>query len=151
MSRLTTSLVGVVLLALPALALAQEQDQQPPVPTAVPRTKPIVVPETEKNRQNPIPNVPEAIEAGRTLFSSQCAMCHGVKGNGKGDLAVRLKLTIPNLADAKLQRTRTDGELFYLISKGHGEMPAEQRLPDQNKWEMILYIRTLWAAPKPRS
>ncbi len=151
MTRLATSLVGILLLGIPALAMAQEQGQQPPPPPTTQPTKPIVIPEAEKNRKNPTPNIPEAIESGRALFSSQCAMCHGEKGNGKGDLAARLKLAVPNLTDPKVQRKRTDGELFYILSKGHGEMPAEQRLPDQNKWEMILYIRTLVAAPKPQS
>jgi mono/diheme cytochrome c family protein len=33
------------------------------------------------------------------------------------------------------------------MSKGHGDMPAEKRLLDQNKWEIVRYIRTLGPAP----
>ncbi|HEU4402405.1 MAG TPA: cytochrome c [Candidatus Polarisedimenticolia bacterium] len=150
MTRLIALLAVFLMFAIPALTRSQDQGQQPPPPPKVQPTKSIVVPEAEKNRRNPIPNVPEAIESGRNLFASQCAMCHGVKGDGKGELVERLKLIVPSFADPKVQRQRTDGEWFYILSKGHGEMPAEQRLADQNKWEMILYMRTLRVADKPQ-
>jgi mono/diheme cytochrome c family protein len=105
--------------------------------------KPVVVPESEKGKKNPVPNVPEALESGKSLFQSQCAMCHGAKGDGRGDIAVGQKMKMPDFTDPKTQARRTDGEMFYILSHGHGDMPAEKRLADQNKWEMILYIRTL--------
>ena len=104
---------------------------------------PLVIPEEEKKRVNPLPAVPEAILAGGNLYSSQCAMCHGIEGDGKGDLAQRLKLRIPDYTDPRIQKKRTDGELFYILTQGHGEMPAEKRLSEPNKWEIILYLRHL--------
>lgn len=110
---------------------------------AVDEPKPIAVPESEKAKKNPVPNVPEALASGKTLFQSQCSMCHGAKGDGRGDIAVSQKMKVPDFTDPKTQARRTDGELFYILSHGHGDMPAEKRLADQNKWEMILYLRTL--------
>jgi len=110
---------------------------------AVDEPKPVVVPESEKGKKNPVPNVPEALESGKSLFQSQCAMCHGAKGDGRGDIAVGQKMKMPDFRDPKTQARRTDGEMFYILSHGHGDMPAEKRLADQSKWEMILYIRTL--------
>ena len=103
----------------------------------------LVIPEAEKNRRNPVPNVPEAIESGRTLFQSQCAMCHGKTGDGRGDLALELKLRVPDITKPQAQKRRTDGEWLYIITHGHKDMPPEKRLVDQQKWEMILYMRTL--------
>ena len=103
----------------------------------------IVVPEAEKARKNPVPNVPEALASGKNLFSSQCSMCHGAKGDGRGDIAIQQKLRMPDFTDPKTQAKRTDGELFYILGHGHADMPAEKRLQDQNKWEIILYIRSL--------
>jgi mono/diheme cytochrome c family protein len=70
-------------------------------------------------------------------------MCHGPKGDGRGDIAVQQKLRIPDFTDPKIQLQRTDGELFYILGHGHGDMPAEKRLPDRNRWEIILYLRSL--------
>ena len=124
--------MGVLCVALLALAALQAGD-----------TGPVVVPESEKQKKNPVPNVPEALESGKSLFNSQCAMCHGAKGDGRGDIAVQQKLRMPDFTDPKAQAKRTDGELFYILGRGHGDMPAEKRLADQNKWEIILYIRSL--------
>lgn len=102
-----------------------------------------VIPEAEKNRRNPVPNVPEAIESGKILFQSQCAMCHGKTGDGRGDLALEIKIRVPDITSPTLQKRRTDGEWFYITTHGHKDMPPEKRLVDQQKWEMILYMRTL--------
>ena len=102
-----------------------------------------VIPDSEKNRVNPVPNVPEAIESGRVLFTSQCAMCHGPQADGRGPLVRDLNLRVPDLTRPEAQKKRTDGEWFSIISRGHGDMPAEKRLADQQKWEIIRWLRSL--------
>jgi mono/diheme cytochrome c family protein len=124
-------------------AKPDESTQSEPAPPAKIKVAPIVVPASEKGRKNPIPAVPEAIESGKNLYNSQCAMCHGARGDGKGDLAPRLNMPVPDLTQTQLQSRRTDGEWFYILSHGHADMPAEERLHDQNKWEIIHYLRTL--------
>lgn len=132
-------------------AAAGIQEDAPAAEPAPKPAKPVVVPEAEKKRPNPLPPVPEAIEAGKILFQSQCHLCHGKNADGKGELVAAMKLRFPDLTDAKRQARRTDGEWFYIIRHGHGDMPAEKRLVDQQMWEMIHYIRTLAppARPKP--
>ena len=110
---------------------------------AAPDEARLVIPEAEKNRKNPVPNVPEALESGKILYQSQCAMCHGKSGDGRGDLALEIKMRVPDITSPQLQKRRTDGEWLYIISRGHKEMPPEKRLVDQQKWEMILFMRTL--------
>ena len=105
--------------------------------------KPLVIPPEERNRKNPVPRTPKVLELGKSLFSSQCTMCHGPKGDGRGDLAGSLKFKMPDLTDPRVQAKRTDGDLFYILSRGHGQMPAETRLPPASRWEMIHFIRTL--------
>jgi len=121
-----------------AAAGTQGEPQATPTPSGT-----LVIPDAEKNRKNPVPDVPEAMESGRVLFASQCAMCHGAKGDGRGDVARDLKLSVPNLADPQQQKKRTDGEWFYILGHGHHNMPAEKRLVDQQKWEIVLYMRSL--------
>lgn len=145
-----TVLVAVTVIALAALALPAPSQAQSgsddKEQSATPQAKlpdPLIIPPEERKRENPVPKVPEAIESGRALFASQCAMCHDERGRGGGDLARSLSMKVPDLADPKLQKKRTDGDFFYIISKGHGQMPGENRLPEQNRWEMIHFIRTL--------
>lgn len=106
-----------------------------------------VIPEKERNLRNPIAATPDSIEEGKSLFSSQCAMCHGVAGNGKGELVDRLNLKVPNFTDPSTLKKGTDGELHYILTRGHGEMPAETRIGEKGLWDMINYIRSL---PRPK-
>lgn len=135
--------------AMPGPGPAQETKPQT-APAAAEIPKPLVIPVAEKNRKNPVPSTPESIDSGRNLFSSQCGMCHGIKGDGKGDLVERLKLKVPDFTDTEKQKRRTDGELFYILTQGHGEMPGETRLEPNEKWDMINYIRSLARPEKPR-
>jgi mono/diheme cytochrome c family protein len=137
---------GVALVILVAALVSAAAPGTSAVPSAE-LPKPLLIPESEKQKKNPVPKVPEALASGKILFDSQCGMCHGSKGDGKGDLAVQKKWPMPDFTDPAWQAKRTDGELFYILSTGHGEMPAEKRLPEQNKWEMILHIRTLQRPP----
>jgi mono/diheme cytochrome c family protein len=155
-NRIAVSLVVLLAVAftapggMPAAAPTVEP-QATPAPKAAPApAKPLVVPEDEKARKNPVPNTPEALESGKTLYQSQCAMCHGKTGDGRGDLALSLKLTVPDVTDPQRQKRRTDGEWLYITTHGHNDMPAEKRLVDQQKWEIILYMRTLAKGSPPK-
>lgn len=104
----------------------------------------LVIPDEAKQQQNPVAASAESIDYGKLIFSSQCAMCHGKAGDGTGDLVARLKLTMPDLTDQEAMGKRTDGELFYILTKGCGRMPAqEERLKDKVKWDLVNYVRTL--------
>jgi mono/diheme cytochrome c family protein len=84
------------------------------------------------------------------MYGYDCAMCHGDSGNGKGDLAADMKLQLADFSDPKSLQGKTDGELFYVIKNGKGQMPAEgtRAKPDQI-WNMVNYIRSLAKSAKP--
>jgi mono/diheme cytochrome c family protein len=139
------TMIALLAFALPAATQAQSESGETK-PSETPQAKlpdPLVIPPEDRKRENPVPKVQEAIESGQALFTSQCAMCHGAGGKGRGDLAVSLKMKVPDLTDPKLQKKRTDGDFFYIVSQGHGQMPGEKRLPENSRWEMIHFIRTM--------
>lgn len=135
---LTASISGLFALALTGSA-AQEEAAQVPAP----------IPADAQRRSNPVEADPASLAEGRTLFASQCTMCHGGKGRGDGDLVGRLKLTVPDFTKAEWQQGWTDGGLFYAISEGHGRMPAQkkrdgvQRFDETTRWHLINFIRSL--------
>ena len=93
----------------------------------------------------------ESIQRGRNLFSSQCVWCHGPKGDGKGELALADNLPTPDFTAAQ-QKKCTDGELFYILTHGHGSMPGQgSRLREKQKWDLINFIRSLAPAAKPKA
>ncbi len=137
------SILSFLLLTLPGICA----DFDSASASASPQTSSLRIPAQAHNRKNPVPDIPGAVKAGGDLFASQCAMCHGVDGGGRGDVAVSLKMKVPDLRTTSLQKKRTDGDLFYLTKMGHGDMPAEKRLSEQNLWEIIRFIRSLEKKP----
>jgi mono/diheme cytochrome c family protein len=101
------------------------------------------IPAEEAKRENPIKPTESSIAQGRRLFSSQCAMCHGKDGDGKGELADIMKLKLRDYSDPAALKDMTDGELFYILSHGKGQMPDQEgRMKDDQKWHLINYIRS---------
>ncbi len=107
---------------------------------------PAKIPATAKNRKNPISPSAASLARGERLFSSQCGSCHGAKGDGSGELAKTLGFAVPDFTDPTRKVTRTDGELFYILTHGHGHMPGEgERLDEEWRWDMVNHVRSLTA------
>jgi mono/diheme cytochrome c family protein len=143
------SLTVTTLLLMLGVGLALPQQDDAPEGENVPEAEvPLVIPDKEKNRKNPYQGDPRSAANGKMLFRTQCSMCHGTSGDGRGDLVDRLGLEMPDFTDPAVQKRRTDGELYYVLTKGHGEMPGEgARLSTEWRWDLVNYIRTL---EKPR-
>ena len=98
----------------------------------------------DKARKNPIRFTGISAARGRDLFLSQCAMCHGEKGNGKGTLAIEMKTSPPDFTRPDVLSKRTDGELFAIIGKGLTPMPGQsKRLTARQTWDLVNFLRTL--------
>ena len=81
--------------------------------------------------------------SGKAAFEHSCAACHGATGEGSGN--------IPSLISGAAQGA-SDGELFWYITQGdvNNGMPSWKTLPEEQRWEIINYIRVLGAS-KPGS
>ena len=78
------------------------------------------------------------------MYEIDCEMCHGKNGDGKGDLAADMKAKLADYHDPAALKDRTDGELFYIIKNGKGEMPSEgDRAKPDAMWNLVNYIRSL--------
>jgi mono/diheme cytochrome c family protein len=88
-----------------------------------------------------------SLERGKIVYQS-CVACHGVTGRGDGP-AGRTLLPRPADFQVHLAAGHTDRQLFDWISNGIDgtSMPAFGALPsDQERWDVINYIRTLTPA-----
>ena len=107
-----------------------------------PKTAISPVPVKAARELNPVKPTPESIAEGKKIYTYDCATCHGISGDGKTDIAKDLK--IPDLTDPTLQKDRTDGELFYILKNGHGDMPPEgDRAKPERLWDLVNYVRSL--------
>jgi mono/diheme cytochrome c family protein len=101
------------------------------------------VPEDARQMKNPIPSSVGALAAAHSIYLDKCANCHGDTGKGDGPDAASHYPSPTNFADATRMNSATDGELFYRITNGKRPMPAfKKRLTDEQRWQLVLLIRT---------
>jgi mono/diheme cytochrome c family protein len=94
------------------------------------------VPEKERNRQNPFDNESAAVSAGAKLFRQNCSHCHGSEAMGQDKR--------PNLHSERV-RAATPGELEWLLKNGSMKngMPSWSRLPEQQRWQIVSFLKSL--------
>lgn len=94
------------------------------------------VPAKEHNRANPYTGNGEAALAGAKLFENHCAACHGADAQGKGRK--------PGLHSGRI-RNAAAGDLQWLLTNGSlkNGMPSWARLPQQQRWQIVTYLKTL--------
>jgi mono/diheme cytochrome c family protein len=132
----------IVLAPLLVLFVALAQQDQAPPKSAPPADH--KVPAEAARQVNPVKPTPESIANGKKMYGFDCAMCHGENGDGKGELAGDLKTKVPDLTDPATLKDVTDGEMFYFIKNGKGEMPPEgDRVKAPEVWNIVNYVRSL--------
>ena len=102
------------------------------------------MPAEAANLTNPVKPTSESQAKAKKIYGYDCAMCHGANGDGKGDIADGLKTKMNDLTSPATLKDKKDGEIFYLIKNGKGEMPAEgDRVKADDVWNLVIYCRSL--------
>ncbi|MBE9575428.1 c-type cytochrome [Flavobacterium proteolyticum] len=80
-------------------------------------------------------------EKGKELYNIYCAICHGEKGDGKGNLVVKEKfLGVPNYKDREI----TEGSIFHVVTYGLNSMGSHaNQLSQQERWQVANYVLQL--------
>jgi len=110
---------------------------------------------------HPAATAPGDAQAGKAIYERSCVGCHGPTGQG-GRMAGMLAVPPRNLADQAYMGTRSDQQLFDVISKGGAAAGLSaamtafgSQLSEQQLWDTVAYVRTLVAgsetAPQPPS
>ncbi len=82
-------------------------------------------------------------EKGKELYNIYCAICHGEKGDGKGNLVVKEKfLGVPSYKDREI----TSGSIFHVETYGLNAMGSHaNQLSQQERWQVADYVLKLKA------
>jgi mono/diheme cytochrome c family protein len=99
------------------------------------------------NMTSPVPRNAQTLARGETLFTVNCAMCHGAKADGQSFIATRFNAAHfypPVDLHSQRVQSRTDGQLYWIVTNGLGNMPTFRNLlTDDDRWAMVNYIRNL--------
>jgi mono/diheme cytochrome c family protein len=141
--RKTLLLLGAVCVASLGMARAKQSaaQEKPKDPQAA--TDDYKISQLDIDKKNPVKPSPEGLAAARKIYGFDCAMCHGSKGDGKGDIVESMKLTMHDWREPASLEGKTDGELFYIITKGKGKMMGEgDRVSDTVRWNLVNLARS---------
>lgn len=91
---------------------------------------------------NPL-NIDDGIIAeGKNLYMVFCSNCHGVAGDGKGNLHTSGKYIIPprSLLEPEI-KAQASGEMYHVITTGWGVMgPHGSLIRPDDRWKIVAFI-----------
>lgn len=109
---------------------------------------------TVRKMNNPFVPTTELTAKGRAVYFGKgfCVMCHGPDGKGlkpDQDPAFANGILPRDFTDKAWQRTRTDGELLWILMNGSPGTAMPQFVPrvitEEEAWQVVLYIRSMGA------
>ena len=133
----------LILSALVLYGVSAPAPQAPQQPASAPAAADGKIPLEAVNQVNPVKASAESLSRAKKVYGYECAACHGDDGGGAGDLAKNMKSKMADFRDPTSLKGRTDGELFYIIKNGKGEMEGEgPRLKPEDTWNLVNYLRS---------
>jgi len=92
--------------------------------------------------RNPFLSTEENLARGQYVYVNYCAVCHGTTGAGDGPVIP--KYPNPPSYETATSKALPDGNMFHVITLGRNNMPPHvAQVPVDDRWKVILYIRTL--------
>jgi mono/diheme cytochrome c family protein len=80
---------------------------------------------------------------GRERYEINCAICHGMSGDGNGIVKEYGLATVRSLQEERI-RNMPDGELFHVITEGRNTMGAYgPQITVEDRWAIVAYLRAL--------
>lgn len=98
-----------------------------------------------------------AMKRARENYMLHCATCHGINGDGKGDLADSLGEGVKprNHTDARIMSARSDEDILKVITNGGKSMGFDEAMPafssllsKEEILGLVKYIRQLCECKK---
>jgi mono/diheme cytochrome c family protein len=85
---------------------------------------------------------PAARERGRELFQANCALCHGVRGDGHGQRREGLDVPPRDFTDPDWRRRTSPRHVFFAIREGLAgtPMPAWKSLSERDAWDLTAFL-----------
>jgi high-affinity iron transporter len=98
----------------------------------------VTVPEAEMTS-------PAAHERGRVLFQANCALCHGVRGDGHGQRREGLDVPPRDFTDPDWRKHTSPRHVFFVIREGLAgtPMPAWKSLSEQDAWDLTAFLLSI--------
>ena len=92
---------------------------------------------------NPLPMTDPVLHRGAEVYTIYCSVCHGVSGQGDGPVVGQGKFPLATNLTLPTTVNRSDGYIYAVVRVGRGLMPSYRRIPPQDRWAVVNYVRHL--------
>jgi mono/diheme cytochrome c family protein len=98
---------------------------------------------------NPQPMSLASLQNGRTQYEAYCAPCHGSSGRGDGTVSMTgplqgpIAAILPVAGPGSIAAVRSDGHIYTTIRYGRRRMPNYRRIPSEDRWDIVNWLRYL--------
>ncbi len=94
---------------------------------------------------NPRPMTLASVENGRGQYERYCQTCHGAGGMGDGPVSATGSIRGPlqGVLPLVVANARSDGHVYTTIRYGRRRMPGYMRIPADDRWDIVNYVRFL--------
>jgi mono/diheme cytochrome c family protein len=95
----------------------------------------------------------KSIGRGQVVYEMYCTTCHGPTGMGDGPVSMAspapLKGPFAGVFPLVTAMGRSDGYIYNLIRGGGQRMPSYGRIPPEDRWHVVNYVRYLQRGGRP--
>jgi hypothetical protein len=107
--------------------------------------------------QDALPNLTPgsyaSLKRGDVLYHRYCITCHGPDGLGDGPVAASspfaphatgpFSMIFPLAGPLSMSKLVSDGHIYTTMTLGRNRMPSYRRIPVEQRWDLVNYIREL--------
>jgi mono/diheme cytochrome c family protein len=95
----------------------------------------------------------KSIQRGQVVYETYCTACHGATGMGDGPVSMAspnpIKGPFAGVFPLVTAMGRSDGYIYNLIRGGGQRMPEYGRIPPEDRWHVVNYVRYLQRGGRP--
>ncbi len=98
-------------------------------------------------KKNPLPLTVENLEAGKSIWTRECLVCHGDAATGEGPYRQGIEPVPPDFSDLAGYKDFTDGDYLWRISEGvpWTAMPTwKVQYTETERWQLVHYVRSMF-------
>ena len=110
-------------------------------------------PPPEYTKTNPLPVTLDNIDAGKRIWTRECAVCHGDAATGEGVYRAGIIPVPPSFIDKSHYGPFTDADYFWRMSEGvpWTAMPTWKVVyTEKERWQVVQYVRTMFTQTTPQ-
>ncbi len=149
MLRIPIKIMALVVCVFPVVL---QGSQAPTARPLAPETQAAAKsPSMASNTVNPVHPTPASQARAKAIYGIDCVMCHGAKGDGKGDMNADGKRNVPDLRDPVSLKGLTDGDIYNIIEVGRADMPdmppEDGRAKPDEIWNLVIFLRSFSKSP----